>query len=178
MIGRLDGQAMLVSGLERGDAMTTRRRVFSAQVGGTPQGAFNLNVSAVPQPTDIPRTTNPNMDPNFIGMNITNGDLGSYAYLVHVDFDVFQSTGSTRTYTLYLFRGSSANPGGVAFPNQSAGKVTVPTGQSGEWGASWIVSPPAPGLSTNNTIRVRLAADTNHVVQFQGCKFRIERLES
>ena len=86
--------------------------------------------------------------------------------------------GSTRTYTLYLFRGSSASPGGVAYPNQSAGKLAVPTGQSGEWGASWIVSPPAPGLGTNNAIRVQLAADTNHVVQFQGCKFRIERLES
>jgi hypothetical protein len=172
--------------------MTTKRRVFSAQVGGTPLGVFNFTVGAVPQPSDIPRTTNPNtsvtiyehaiphamMDSNFIGINITNGDLGSYAYLVHVDFDVFQSTGSTKTYTLYVFRGSSANPGGVAYPNQSAGKVTVPTGQSGEWGASWIVSPPAPGLGTNNAIRVQLAADANHVVQFQGCRFRIERLES
>jgi hypothetical protein len=172
--------------------MTIGRRVFSAAVGGTPQGAFNFNVTAVPIPADIPRTTNPNttvtiyehaiphavMDPNFIGINITKGDLGSYAYLVHVDFDVFQSTGSTKTYTLYLFRGSSASPGGVAYPNQSAGKVTVPTGQSGEWGASWIVAPPAPGLGTDNAIRVQLAADTNHAVQFQACTFRIERLES
>jgi hypothetical protein len=106
------------------------------------------------------------MDPNFIGINITNGDLGSYAYLVHVDFDVFQY-GSTRTYTLYVFRGSSANPGGVAYPNQSAGKVTGTTGQSGEWGASWIVSPPAPGLGTNNAIRVN-----SQPMRIMSCSFK------
>jgi hypothetical protein len=170
--------------------MFAKRRLFSAKVGGTAAEVFNFNVGAVPIPADIPRLTNPNtsvtiyenaiphaiIDPHFIGLNITSGNLGSYAYLVHVDFDVFQSTGSNKTYTLYLFRGSSGNPGGVAYPNQSAGKVTVATGQSGEWGASWIVSPPAPGLGTNNAIRVQLAADTNHAVQFQGCKFRIERL--
>jgi hypothetical protein len=170
----------------------TARRVFSAKVGGTQPEAFNFNVGAVPIPSDIPRTTNPMtsvtlyenaiphaiVDPNFIGISLTKGDLGNDAYLVHVDFDVFQTTGSNRTYTLYLFRGSSGGPAGVAVPNQSAGKVTVATGQTGEWGASWIVSAPAPGLSANNSLRVQLAADTNHVVQFQACRFRIERLGS
>lgn len=168
----------------------TKRRLFSAKVGGTPPEVFNFNVTAVPVPTDIPRTTNPNtsvttyentiphaiVDPNFIGINITKGDLGPYAYLIHVDFDVFQNTASNRTYTLYLFRGSSGGPGGVAIPNHSAGKVTVRANESGEWGASWIIPPPPTGLGTDKAIRVQLAADTNHSVQFQGCRFRIERL--
>jgi hypothetical protein len=169
-----------------------RRRLFAAMVGGTPQGVFNFNVGTVPVPTDIPRTTNPNttvtiyentiphavMDPNFVGVKLTRGKLGIYAYLIHVDFDVFQSTGSNKTYTLYLFRGSSGGPGGVAMPNQSAGKVTLATNQSGEWGASWIISPTPPGLGTDNSLRVQLAADANHSVEFQQCRFRIEQLGS
>ena len=168
--------------------MAAWREVFSAKVGGKAPEDFNFNVGA--GPTDIPRTTNPAttvtiyenaiphaiIDPQFIGINVTKGDLGDSAYLVHVDFDVFQSTGGNRTYTLHVFRGSSGNPGGIALPNQSAGRLTVPTVQSGEWGASWIIAAPAPGLSTNNAIRVQLAADMNHAVQFQGCRFRIERL--
>ena len=168
----------------------TTRKVFSATVGGTPQGTFNFNVGTVPVPTNIPRTTNPNtsvtvyentiphaiLDPNFLGINITKGDLGSHAYLIHVYFDVYQSTGSNKTYTLYLFRGSSGGPGGIAIPNHSAGKVTVAANQSGEWGASWIIPPIPPGLSNNNALLVQLAADTNHSVQFQRCSFRVERL--
>jgi len=166
----------------------TSRRLFSAMVGGTPQETFNFNVLTTP--TNIPRTTNPNtsvmiyentiphaiLDPNFIGINITKGDLGNNAYLIHVDFDVYQTTGSSKTYTLYLFRGSS--DGGVAIPNHSAGKVTVVTNQTGEWGASWIIPPTPPGEGTNDALLVQLVADTNHSVQFQGCKFRIERLGS
>jgi len=167
----------------------TKRRLFSARVGGTPQEIFNFNVGT--SPTNILRTTNPNtsvtiyentiphaiLDPNFIGINITKGDLGNYAYLIHVDFDVYQTTGSNRTYTLYLFRGSSGD-GGVAIPNHSAGKVTVATNQTGEWGASWIIPPTPPGVGTNNALLVQLVADTNHSVEFQGCKFRIELLGS
>jgi hypothetical protein len=169
----------------------TRRSLFSARIGGTGQETFSFNVGTVPAPTNIPRTTNPNtsatiyentiphavLDPEFVGINVTKGDLGKYAYLVHVDFDVYQTTGSNKTYTLYLFRGSSGGPGGVAIPNHSAGKVTVATNQSGEWGASWIIPPPSPGLGiANNAMLVQLAADANHSVEFQGCKFRIERL--
>src|SRR6516165_5998885 len=119
--------------------MAAWREVFSARVGGRAPEDFNFNVGA--GPADIPRTTNPNttvtiyendiphaiLDPNFIGISLTRGDLGDSAYLVQVDFDVFQSTGANRTYTLHVFRGSSGNPGGIAIPNQSAGKLTVPT---------------------------------------------------
>jgi hypothetical protein len=166
----------------------TRRRLFSAKVGGTPAEVFNFNVGTVPG--DIPRTANPNtsvttyertiphavLDPNFIGINIVRRDLGPYAYLVHVDFDLFQTSAGNRTYTLYIFRGSSVGPGGVAIPNHSAGRVTVAANQSSEWGASWMIAPPPPGLGNDKAIRVQLAADTNHSVEFQGCTFRIERL--
>ena len=168
--------------------MGQQRPRFSARIGGTQQGAFNFNVGTLP--TSIPRTTNPNtsvtiyentiahavLDPNFIGIKITTGDLGSYAYLVHVDFDVKQNTGSNKTYTLNIFRGSSGAPAGIARPNQSAGTLILGANKSGEWGASWIIPPTPPGLDNNNAMLIQLAADTNHSVQVQACSFRIERL--
>ena len=172
--------------------MTTRRRVFSAQVGGTPQGAFNLNVSTVPQPTDIPRTTNPNtsvtiyenaiphaaMDPNFIGMNITNGDLGSYAYLVHVDFDVFQVREAPGPTRCICFEGQARILEASHFLTSLRARsrnqqVNLANGE--RRGSSHR---PHQALARTTRSVVPLAADTNHVVQFQGCKFRIERLES
>jgi hypothetical protein len=164
-----------------------QRLAFSAMIGGV-GGEFSFDVEPDPLPGNIPYTPNPNssitifentipnaiFDPNFIGINITKGDLGSFAYLVHVDFDIYQTTGSNKTYTLYLFRGSSVGFGGTSRPNRSAGKVTIANNSSGEWGATWIVPPTQ--LGDNKAIRIQLAADVKHSVQFQKCLFRIERL--